>query len=135
MSTPLAVRLGVPPRDRHRADERLNLDEERAGALGRRGDDAPWSPARALGEKERARVRDLAKTIRAHLEDAHLGRAPEAVLLRAERAQGVEALALEGEHRVDEVLEDLRAREDAVLRDVADEQRRNRVALGTLDES
>ena len=42
----------------------------------------------------------------------------------------VVALALEVQHRVDDVLERLRAGEAAVLRDVADEERRDVLPLG-----
>ncbi len=50
---------------------------------------------------------------------------------RSEPERGV-ALALEGEHRVDEVLERLRPGERAVLRDVPDEDDRDPLPLGEL---
>ena len=52
-----------------------------------------------------------------------------AVLHRADDAMRVMPLAFEVEHRVDDVLERLRAGEVAVLRDVADQERRDVVAL------
>ena len=66
---------------------------------------------------------------RRHLEDAELADGAEAVLHRADDAVRVMALAFEVQHRVDDVLERLRAGEAAVLRDVADEERRDVLAL------
>ncbi len=60
-----------------------------------------------------------------------VGRA-EAVLQRAQLAVGALALALELQHAVDEVLEHARARERAVLGDVADEDHGDRLRLGQL---
>src|SRR5258706_13420362 len=68
-----------------RSDERLHLDEQRTRALARRSDDASRRVRRTLGEEERARVLHLAQPRRRHLEDADLGRAAEAVLVRAKR--------------------------------------------------
>ena len=59
-----------------------------------------------------------------------LVRRAEPVLQRAERAVRALALALELQHAVDEVLEHARARERALLRDVADEQHRGAGRLG-----
>ena len=95
----------------------------------------PDTPFGRSARKSALGVRDLAHALGGHLEDADLGRAPEAILLRAQRPEGVTALALEGEDRVDEVLEHLRAGERAVFGDVADEERRDAVFLGALDHS
>ena len=59
-----------------------------------------------------------------HLEDADLVGRTEAILGAAQQAVLVEALALEVEHGVDHVLEDLRAGDRAVLGDVADQKDR-----------
>ena len=79
--------------------------------------------ARRLADEARARVEHLDEPARAHLEHADLVRRAEAVLQRAQRPVGPLALALELQHAVDEVLEHARARQRALLRDVADEQR------------
>ena len=60
-----------------------------------------------------------------HLEHAQLADGAEPVLHRADDAVRVMLLALEIEHGVDDVLERLRAGETAVLRDMADEERRD----------
>ena len=69
-----------------------------------------------------------------HLEHAELVRRAEAVLDRAQDAVGVVAVALELEHAVDEVLEHARAGDRAVLRHVADEERRDAGLLGDAQE-
>ena len=66
----------------------------------------------------------------AHLEQAQLVGAAEPVLHRPQQAQRVVPLALEGEHRVDQVLEHPGAGEPAVLRDVAHQHDADVAALG-----
>ena len=61
------------------------------------------------------------RPLRGHLEQAQLVGAPEAVLDRPQQPEGVVAVALERQHRVDDVLEDARPGQRAVLGDVADE--------------
>ena len=78
----------------------------------------------ALGQEHRRRVRHLDHALAAHLEHADLVGRPEAVLGAAQQAVGVEALALQVEHRVDHVLEHLRAGDRALLGDVADQEDR-----------
>ena len=73
---------------------------------------------------------DLGEPALAHLEDAHLVGRAEAVLDGAQHAQRVRAVALEVEHRVDQVLEHARAGERALLGDVADEEARDAARLG-----
>ena len=66
---------------------------------------------------------------RGHLHEPELVGRAEAVLQRAQHAQRVMAIALEREHRVDDVLERARPGEPTVLRDVPDEQGRDVVLL------
>ena len=115
-------------------DERLDLDEQRPGALDAGEDRGAGGGAVALGEEERRGVRDLGEAGAGHLEDADLVGRAEAVLDRAQDAELVAALALEVEHGVDHVLDDARAGDLAVLGDVADEDDRGAAALGEGDE-
>jgi hypothetical protein len=85
-----------------------------------------------LPDEPGARVEHLREAARLHLEDADVVRRAEAVLQRAQRAVGALALALELEHAVDEVLEDARTGERALLRDMADEQDGGARPLGDL---
>jgi hypothetical protein len=94
----------------------------------------PDSPA-ALFEEDLRRIRDLAQTRLPHLEDADLVGRPEAVLRRAEDAEGMESLAFEIEHGVDDVLEHAWARDGALLRDVTDQEDRHVVAFRDLEEA
>jgi hypothetical protein len=89
-------------------------------ALHRRQDDRARLAGR-LPHEPRAGVEDLDEAALAHLEDAGLRGRAEAVLQRAQRAVGPLALAFELQHAVDEVLQDARARDRALLRHVADE--------------
>ena len=52
----------------------------------------------------------------------------------AQQTQGVMALAFEGEHRVDDVLEDPRPGQRPVLGDVTDHHDRHTTSLGLADE-
>ena len=65
-----------------------------------------------------------------HLEDANLLGRAEAVLARAQESEAREALALEGQHHIDDVLERLGPGERPVLGHVADEHHRHAVLLG-----
>ena len=85
---------------------------------------APISPVDGAAEELR-RVGHADEPGAGHLEDAELVRRAEAVLRRAQDAVRVVAVALELEHAVDEVLEHARAGDRAVLRHVADEDRRD----------
>src|SRR3954462_8201745 len=102
-------------------DERLDLDQERPGALHGGEDDAARGPGR-LTHEARGRVLDLHEAGGLHLEYADVVGRAEAVLQRAQRAIRALALALELEHAIDQMLEHARAGQRALLRDVADEQ-------------
>ena len=107
-----------------RRDERLDLEQDRPRPLERARDRGADLAALAAPEQLR-RVGDADEARAGHLEDAELVRRAEAVLRRAQDAVGAVAVALELEHAVDEVLEHARARDGAVLRHVADEDRRD----------
>src|SRR5205085_6916835 len=75
--------------------------------------------------EELRRIRDADEAGAGHLEDAELVRRAEAVLDGAEDAVRAVAVALELQHAVDEMLEHARSGDGAVLRHVADEDRRH----------
>ena len=93
-----------------RADEGLDLDEQRPAALERRGDDAAGRGPSVIGEERARRICDLEQPGLGHLEDADLVGRAEAVLRRSHQAQGGVALTLEVHDGIDQVLEGLRAR-------------------------
>ena len=68
----------------------------------------------------------------AHLEDAHLGGGAEAVLHRAQQAVGLEAVAFQVEHGIDDVLQHARPGDDAFLGDVPDDEDRHPGGFGQL---
>ena len=69
-----------------------------------------------------------------HLEEADLLRRPEPVLERVQVAERMVAVAGERQHGVDDVLERARPGQVPVLRDVTDEERRQRTVLGEAHE-
>ncbi len=78
-------------------------------------------------------IGDADEAGRRHLEDAELVRRAEAVLHRAQDAVRAVAVALELEHAVDEVLEDARPGDRALLRHVADEEGGDPLLLGDAE--
>ena len=121
-SQPTTARRGVPS-DVGR-DERLKLDQQRARALRRpRRPRCPRRRGVAPGEEEGGGVATLPRgRVAGHLEDADLVGRPEAVLeASAGCGNGGAPSPVEGEHRVDHVLDHARPRDLAVLGDVADE--------------
>src|SRR5215211_2888602 len=103
--------------------EGLDLEQERAGPLERARHGRPDLAFRAA--EELGRVDDPVEPFGGHLEHADLVRRAEAVLDGAQNAVLAVAIAFELEHAVDEVLEDTRPRDGAVLRHVTDEERRD----------
>ena len=89
----------------------------------------------AVAEEELGRVGDGNEPVLRHAEDADLVDAAEAVLRRAQHAVVERVLALEVEHRVDDVLERLRPRDAAALRDVPDDEHRGAALLGEPHEA
>ena len=88
----------------------------------------------AAGEEQFGRVRHLGEAAVGHLEDADLVGRPEAVLDGAQDAEMVAGIALEGDDRVDHVLDHARAGDLAVLGDVADEDHGGAGRLGEADQ-
>ena len=132
-SRPIAVRRGVPYAGlRH---ERLDLDEEGPASFKGDRDDAPRGRHLVLDEEGAGRIRDLAQAGLDHLEDADLVGCAEPVLRGPDQAKGAAALALDGDHGVDQVLEGLGPGDAAVLGDVTDEDHHDPLPLGQLHEA
>ncbi len=117
-----------------RRHERLDLDEQRPRPFDRRDDDAAGDAAAPLFEEDLGRVHDLAKAALPHLEHADLVGRAEPVLRAAQHAERVEALALEIEDRVDDVLEHAWPSDRAFLCHVTDEEDRHVIALRDLEQ-
>ena len=131
-SQPTTVRRGVP--GAAGADQRLDLDQQRARALEAGEHRSARDAGLALGEEQRRRVRHRHQAALGHLEHADLVGRAEAVLDRAQDAELVAAVALEVEHRVDHVLEHAGPGDLAVLGDVADQEQGRAAALGEADQ-
>ena len=134
-----ALRVGTVHRpsrqpEARRRHERLDFDEKRPRALDGRDDDAAGDTAAALLEKDLRRIGDLAQPRLRHLENADLVRGSEAVLRGAEDPKGMEPLALEVQHRVDDVLENARASDGTLLRHVSHEKDRDVLPLRELEQ-
>ena len=119
--------------------EGLDLDEENAAAGHGCGDDrATWGrppPTTAVVlHEEVGGIGDLLEAVAAHAEQADLVGGTEAVFDAADDAMRVVAVALEVDDGVDDVLEELRAGEDALLGDVANEHDGRAGGFGEGDE-
>ena len=115
------------------SDERLDLDEQRAGSLHRAEHHGAGFGAR-LSDEPGGGIDHLHQSALAHLEDADLAGRSEAVLQRSHGAEGSLALALEMEHAVDQVLQGTRTRQRALLGDVADQDQGDVEALRGLEQ-
>jgi hypothetical protein len=118
---------GQPPRRTVRclADQRLNLDEHRAHRPTSVGTThVPLGAFAALVQEQRRRIGDLVQPAIVHREDADLVGPAEAVLVGAHDAVLARLVAFEVQDGVDEVLEQPRPGDRAVLRDVPDDERR-----------
>ena len=116
------------------ADKALRFNQEGAHPFDGGGDSDTAEALVVLGQKQLGRVADLAQTLAAHLVDAEFRGAPEAVLDAAEDAVHVMLVALELQHGIDDVLQDFRAGDAALLIDVADEQDGHPVFLGKTED-
>ena len=112
------------------AEQRLHLDQERPAALEDGHDHGAGNARHAVPEQQRAGVGHGAQTVVAHFEDAHLAGRPEAVLDRRQHAQGVVAVAVEGQHGVDQMLHGAGTGQVAVLGHVPDQEERGARRLG-----
>ena len=110
-------------------EQRLHLDQQRPTALQDRHHHAARDAGHAVPEHERAGVRHGAQAVVAHLEDADLPGRAEAVLDRGQHAEGVVAVAVEGEDGVDQVLHRPRPGQVAVLGHVAHQEQRGAARL------
>ena len=113
-----------------RRDQRLDLDQHRPRALERAA--RRTSPARRRAARRgtaRSGSRRASSPRSPIVEDADLCVEPKRFLLRAQQAERVAAVALEGEHHVDQVLEHARPGERALLGDVTDEDERRAARL------
>src|SRR6478609_10105286 len=127
---------GAPGRGQgRRCDERLDLGHEGAAALERDGDAGACDREVAPGEEEPARVGQADDADVGEVEAADLVGGTEAVLHRADESQPRVPVTLELHDDVDEVLEDTRARDRAVLGDVSDEQHGHAALLRGADEA
>ena len=117
-----------------RRHESLNLHQQRPRALERGPGDAAGRVLIGSGQECPAGVDDLRQSALRHLEDTDFLGGAETVLGSAEQSQGRGPLALEIQHRVDEVLQRLGPGQGAVLGYVADEDDRDSFSLGHLHE-
>ena len=125
-----------PPRHREvsRSNERLDLEQQRPRPLERTGDHGSSLVGFAVSE-DLGRIGDPDEPVRGHLEDAELVRRAEPVLGCPQDAMLAIAVALELEDAVDQVLEDARPGDGAVLRDVTDEEDGHSLLLGDPQEA
>ena len=86
------------------------------------------------GQEDRARVGHALQALLGHREDADLVDRAEAVLDGAHQAKAAVRVALEIQHRVDDVLEHARPGQRAVLGDMADEHHAGAADLGMARE-
>ena len=121
-STPCATRRGAP--EAHAIDQRLHLDQQRPAAIARHRDEAPGHRLRVRDRKIADGLRTSRSPRRGHGEEAELFDRPEAILGGAQHAVAAAGVALEIQHRVDQVLEQLRPGDRALLGHVADDDDR-----------
>ncbi len=111
---------------RHRrrplTDETLDLAREGAGTVHAGGKDRARLVPASIREQVGARVSDRHEPLVAHLEEPDLLSGAEAVLEGAQNAYTSGAIAFELKHNVNEVLEDARPGNGALLRYVSDEK-------------
>ena len=104
-----------------RVNQRLDLDQQRPRALLRDEDARARDFARVLRQENRRRIGNPAKALVGHREHAELVHRAEAVLEGAYQPEALVRVAFEVQHRVHDVLHHARARDRALLGDVADE--------------
>ena len=109
--------------------QRLELDQQRPGALAHHRHHAPRDVAGSPREEDRGRIADLPQPRFGHREQADLVRGPETVLDRPDDPEPPVRLALEIEHGIDHVLQHPRPRERPVLGDVPDQKHGDGVFL------
>src|SRR5205807_5740205 len=91
--------------ERARRDQRLDLDQQRPGALDAGEHRGAGAAEVAFGKEQLGRIGDLLQPGPGHLEYADLVGRAEAVLDRAQDAELVRTFAFEREYRIDHVLD------------------------------
>ena len=112
--------------------ERLNLDEERSGALECGGDDRSRHPLATILQQPRRRVLDALEPTPGHGVEGELGDGAETVLAGPEHPEIVSRFALKGEHDIHQVLEKFGPGDVALLGHVPDQDHRDRAGLGEV---
>src|SRR5207237_2333580 len=113
-----------------RGGQALQLDEQGPGSLECDVHHVAHLTERAILQERPAWIGDLVHAAVTHLEDADVVGRTEPFFLAPEDAEGVVPLALEIQHRINDVLEHPRAGDGAFLIDMPDEEDRNLAALG-----
>ena len=114
--------------------ERLYLGDQGAAAFQRHRQTGAGHRFGAAGEEQAAGVGQARDALVVQLEAADLVRRPVAVLHPSYEPQPRVAVALEAQDDVHEVLQQTRARDGAVLGDVADQERGHAAVLGGADQ-
>ena len=115
-----------------RAGETLHFHQQWAGAFHGHGDGGTGRVDHAFRQKCLGRVGHFGQPAFEHLEDTHFGGGPETVLDRTQQAVSLEAVALQVEHRVHDVLQHTRPGDGALLGDVPDHENGRAGRLGQL---
>ena len=114
--------------------QRLHLGDQRAAPLQRHRQTGARHRLGAAREEEAGGVGEAGDALVVQLEAADLVRRPVPVLHAAHQAEPRVPVALEVQDDVDEVLQQPRPGDRAVLGDVADQQRGHAALLGRADE-
>ena len=129
--------VGDPPRHRGGAgcDQCLNLGEQRAAPSQRNAQTGARGRLGVQRGEQPAGVGHLSDAVLDEFEAAHLVRGAVSVLHGAQHPKARVALTLELAHHVHQVLEDSRASDGAVLRDVTDQDHGDVLRLGRSDKA
>ena len=117
-----------------RADQRLNLDQDRARPFHTRNDHRSCGALRPLRQEEGRRVVNFGQTGVPHFKNADLVGRTEAVLDSPDDPVGVTGIPLKIEDRIHHVFQDFRTRNRTVLRNMADQENRDPRLFGQQDE-
>jgi hypothetical protein len=109
--------------------QRLNLHEEGAPALARCHDDAARHRCRGASQEDGRRIANLLETRIRHREEGHLVHRAKAVLRGPQQAVATAGVAFEIQHRVDQMLQELRTGDAAILGHMADNEDRRPACL------
>ena len=129
-----ALRRSPGHRQLGRGHQRLELDEQRTLALHGRKHHTAWDSRLSISEQQLAGIGDAGQARLRHLEQSKLSRGTEAVLGGPQQPEGVVTLPLERQHGVDDMLEDARSGQGALLGHVAHEQGGHGRRLGHLQQ-